>query len=226
MPGLKDFTSNTSAFRTIVTKAAAYTVLSTDEYIQINGAYTMTLPVLSTLQGTTYHKKTYTFKNVHATSVGTVAPGTGDTIGGRTSISLQPGETLVISGSEAGTDWNINSPFPLAPGIRNFVTLVATTSGTTAQQFVDSGGCPVVGVIVDVTATALDTNAGNITVKNTTDTVCAFAKSTTAGVVTGATTLTTPQMAVGDTLTVESSTTNGNAIVRLILSTQTLTNKG
>lgn len=226
MPGIRDFTKDTFSPRVITTQAANYTVLSTDELIQINGAYTMTLPVLSTLQGTTYHKKAYRFTNIHATSVGTITAGTGNTIGGRASINLQPGESITIEGLEGNTDWAINAPFPLAPAIRNVVPIIVTTSGTTAQNAIDSSGCPVVGVVVQVVAWAQDTNAGNIIVKNATDTICTIAKSTTAGLPVGATTLTTPQMAVGDKLTVESDSTNGNARVVIYLSTQTLTNNG
>ena len=224
--GISLFTSLIENIRAIVRKAAAYTVLLSDEKVEINGAYTMTLPVISTMQGTTTSSKTLFFENVNATSVGTVAPGSGNTIGGRASIDLRPGEKLVIAASETDTDWEILWPSPLPAGLRNIICLIATTDGTTPQNLVDADGCPVVGEVVDIVTTAQDTNAGNIVVKNATDTIATIAKSTTAGALVGATTLTTPQMAVGDLLTVESSTTNGNARVRVYLSTQTLTVNG
>ena len=224
--GISLFTNLATNFRAVVRKAAAYTVLLADEKVEINGAYTMTLFVISTMVGTNTSKKLLMFKNVHATAVGTVAAGTGNTIGGRASIGLKPGESLIISASETDTDWEILWPSPLPAGLRNIITLVATTSGTTAQHLIDADGCPVVGEVVDIIATAQDTFAGNIAIKNTNGTIATIAKSTTAGLPVGATTLTTPQMAVDDLLTVESDSTNGNARVRVYLSVQTLTVDG
>lgn len=226
MPGISDFVTDVFAHRISVTKAVAYTVLATDELVNINGAYTMTLPVLSTLQGTTYSSKTYKFANVHATAVGTVAAGTGNTIGGRSAINLKPGEHIIITGSATGTDWRIDRPFPLAPAIRNIVTLVCETSGTTAQNVIDASGSPVVGEIVSIVSLAQDATAANILIKNTNGTVSTIAKGTTAGAAVSATTLTTPNLAVGDLLTVESSATNGNSRVVILVSTQTLTKNG
>ena len=44
MPGLNIFSTRDFAYRNIITKAAGYTVLVADEFVQVNGAYTMTLP--------------------------------------------------------------------------------------------------------------------------------------------------------------------------------------
>jgi hypothetical protein len=226
MPGLRDFLSQSYNFRTVVTKAANYTVTLSDEWVKVNGTYTMTLPVISTMKGTLTSKKSFKFSNVGTTTKATITAGTGNTIGGRASIVLHPGESIIIEANEAATSWDICSPTPLAPGIRNIVTLIATTSGTTAQNVIDASGCPVVGEIVDIVTEAQDTLAGNIIIKNANGTIATVAKSTTEGLLVAATTLTTPSMAVGDLLTVESSTTNGNARVRIYLSTQTLTSNG
>ena len=224
--GISLFAELAAHFRTVVRKAAAYTVLATDEKIEINGTYTATLPVLSTMQGTTTSKKLYWCKNIGTTTNATFAAGSGNTIGGRASWVLHPGESLIIAAYNTATDWEILWPSPIPAGLRNIITLIATTSGTTAQNLVDSTGCPVVGEVVDIVATAQDTFAGNIVIKNATNTIATIAKSTTAGLPVGATTLTTPQMAVDDLLTVESDSTNGNARVRVYLSTQTITVNG
>ncbi len=220
--GISLFSTLTQNFRVMATKVAAYTVTLLDEMININGAYTMTLPVISTMQGTNTSNKVLGFKNVHATAVGTVTAGTGNTIGGRASISLQPGESLVISTNEAATDWEIVFPSPMAAGLRNNIVLVADTSDTTAVNVIDATGCPVVGKIVSVTSHSQNATEANILVKNTNGTVCTIAKGTAAGASVSATTLVTPQMAVGDLLTVESSVTNGTSRVVIVLSTQSM----
>lgn len=224
--GISLFTALAQHFRKVVRKAAAYTVLFTDEKVEINGAYTMTLPVLSTGIGTTMGERMLFFKNVHATAVGIVAAGSGNTIGGRASISLQPNEVVIIGAMCCDTDWEILYPAPMAAGVRNIINLVAETSGTTPINVIDATGCPVVGTIVSIVSNALDATAGNILIKNTNGTVSTIAKGTAAGVPVSATTLTTPQMAVGDLLTVESSATNGNSRVHIFLSTQQMTVNG
>lgn len=224
--GISLFTDLVQNFRNAARKAANYTVLLADEKVEINGAYTMTLPVISTMQGTTTSKKLLYFENVHATAVGTITAGSGNTLGGRASIGIKPGEKLIIAASETDTDWEILWPSPMPAGLRNIITLIATTSGTTAQNVIDATGCPVVGEVVGIVAEAQDTFAGNIAIKNTNGTIATIAKSTTAGLSVAATTLTTPQMAIDDLLTVESDSTNGNARVRIYLSCQTLTVDG
>jgi hypothetical protein len=186
MPGLLDFTTQTFSPRVITRKAASYTVLVTDELIQVNGTYTMTLPPLDSLQGTTYARKVYKFQNVHATSTATIQPGTSavtnvaDTINGKASFALKPNEEIIIGGSEAATDWAITSPTTLPALTRASFSKVATTNGTTAVNIFDANGAPD-NIVVDlVLATAhTTTGAGNITIKNGTDTLVTIAKSTT-----------------------------------------------
>ena len=160
--GMSLFSQLAQNFRTVTRKAAAYTVTLADEKIEINGAYTMTLPVLSTFIGTTTGEKLYFFKNVHATAVGTIAAGSGNTVGGRASITIQPGEVAIVGAFGSGTDWEILWPSPTPAGLRNNVVLVAETSGTTPVNVIDATGCPVVGVVTSIKSCALDANAANI----------------------------------------------------------------
>ena len=227
--GIDLFTSLARNVRTAVRKAAAYTVLATDELVQVNGTYTMTLPVISTLIGTTASKKVLFFENVSSAAngyVATIAAGSGNTVGGRASITLYPGEKLAISTTETDTDWEILYPSPMPPAVRNFVTFVRETSGTDAQNVVDASGCPVAGQIVSVISYALNGTAANILVKNANTTVCTIAKGTSAGAGVSATDLTQPTMAVGDLLTVESSATDGTSRVHIVISTQQMTANG
>ena len=227
--GIDLFTSLVANVRAMITKTAGYTVLVTDEYIKVNATVTMTLPVLSTLIGTTASRKLYFFENISTAANGflaTIAAGSGNTIGGRASIALRVGEKLIVAASETETDWEILWPSPMAPAIRNVQVIIATTSGTTVINAIDASGCPIVGEVVEIVAEAQDTFAGNIVVKNTNGTIATIAKSTSAGFPMSATALTTPSMAKGDLLTIESSSTNGNARVRIYLSVQTLTVDG
>lgn len=119
MPGLNDFVTESNSYRVVTTQAANYTVLLSDEFIRTNGAITVTLPALSSLQGTTYHMKAYRFQNIHASSSATIACATGNTIGSvATSVSLRPNETMVFRGNEASTSWKLTQPTPLPVTIR------------------------------------------------------------------------------------------------------------
>ena len=101
MPGILDFTTQAFSYRTVARKAAAYTVLVTDEYVQMEGAYTATLPPLNSLQGTTYAQKAYKIENIGTADV-TIQPGTNtvtntaDTIDGRATYTLKPGESTTV----------------------------------------------------------------------------------------------------------------------------------
>ena len=164
MPGLSDFTTQTPSYRTIVRKAATYTVLATDEYIQVNGAYTMTLPALDSFQGTTYHAKTYTFENIHATADATISPGTSavtavaDTIASKTSYIVKPGEKIVIRGNESALDWKLVSPTPTPALIRVPFTTVVATAGTVAQNIFSADGAP---ANIDITAVLVQATTAN-----------------------------------------------------------------
>ena len=71
----------------------------------------------------------------------------------------------------------------------NSHTIAVDTNGTTAVNVIDANGAPCAITIKAVRVIALDTTAGNITVQQAANTVCTVAKGTTAGVVTGASSL-------------------------------------
>lgn len=92
-------------------------------------------------------------------------------------------------------------------------TVVAETNGTTAVSVFGASGLPYAITIKDVSLTALDTTAGNITVEAPASTVvCTIAKGVTAGALVGATTLANTSVAAGTNVVVDSSSA-GNARV-------------
>jgi hypothetical protein len=95
-----------------------------------------------------------------------------------------------------------------------YPVIVADTSGTDPVTVVTA---PVAMTVKSVTAIAQDTNAGNMVLKNGTDTVATFAKSTTAGDVTGEEgALTNAAVSASTAVTIESSTTNGDGRVHVL----------
>ena len=228
--GIDLFTSIVANMRAIVTAVANYTVLATDEYVKMNATATVTLPVLSTYQGTTKSRSFLVIENVSTAAnnyITTVSAGTGNTIGGRASISLRVGEKVMIAADETQTDWEIMYPSPMAPGVRNNVVLIVGCAQTTApQNLVDASGSPVAGIIVSALSMSGDTTASNVIIKNGNGTVCTIAKGTYVGYCISATSLNLPTVAVGDALTAEMSDATATARVEVILSTQTLTANG
>lgn len=93
------------------------------------------------------------------------------------------------------------------------ITLTKNTNGTTPVTVIIA---PTKLTINSVSVMALDTTASDIVVKNGSNTVATVAKGTTAGVVTGASTLANTTVDKGSTITVESSST-GNSTVTIIL---------
>ena len=189
--GLKIFTTEDFAYRNVITKAGTYTVLAADELVQVNGTYTMTLPPLNSLAALLTKKKAYKFKNIHATATATIQPGTNtitgvaDTINGKALFSLMPNESIIITGTETGTDWTIQSPYPQPAMTRVPFNWVASTSGTTAVNIFDANGAPANIDITAIITIATVTLAGTATVLNGTDTVLALAKSTSIGGLSG-----------------------------------------
>lgn len=102
----------------------------------------------------------------------------------------------------------------LKSGVGYFV-VNASTNFTTAVNVFGVGGAPCALTVTDVTCTAKDTNAGNVIVKNATATVATVAKATTAGLLTGQVSLANTAVAQSAAFTVESSTTDGDAVVRI-----------
>lgn len=227
MPGLSDFQTYEFNPRIITSKAAAYTVLTTDEWLIMTGATAriFTLPGLDALASITTKFKAYKFTNDGTANLtidgGTNGTTSGDqTIGGKTILTVRPGLSVILRGKPNATDWEIVFPTPFPKALEQTVMLVGTTSGTVAVNLVDADGAPCNMTILTVVAVAQDTNAGNITVVNGTDTVVTIAKSATAGLPVGEAALTYPKVTKGNILTVESSTTNGNAKVIVIAAGQ------
>lgn len=95
--------------------------------------------------------------------------------------------------------------------------VTVNTSGTTAVDVNFTGDSSLLGnspacTITAVAVIALDTTAGNITLKNGASTVATVAKGTTAGGLVGATSLSNTSVDNGATLSVVSSSA-GNATV-------------
>lgn len=86
------------------------------------------------------------------------------------------------------------------------------TNGTTNVDVFTSAGAPFALTITGVYVISKDTTAANITVLQGANTVCTIAKGTTAGAMTGATSLANTVYAKGDVFQVDSSTA-GNATV-------------
>jgi hypothetical protein len=220
MPGLKDFQTYQFNPRSVTSSAAAYTVLTTDEWLIMTGATAriFTLPGLNTLSSLTVKHKRYKFTN-NGTANLTIdgglhsVSGADQTIGGKTILTVRPGLSVILVGHPNATDWEIVSPTPFPDALEQSIVLVGTTSGTTAVNLVDADGAPCDMTILTVVAVAQDTNAGNITVVNGTDTVVTIAKSATASLPVGEAALTYPKVTKGNILTIASSTTNGNAKV-------------
>ncbi len=90
--------------------------------------------------------------------------------------------------------------------------LNVSTNGTTAVNVFGPNGAPFKGKITNFETTALDTTAGNITLKINGNTVATIAKGTTAGGINGiGAALTTVNFNPGDSVTIVSSSA-GNAL--------------
>lgn len=221
--------------RNPVTVSSGTTLTSANDQVDVTGTTTITLPVIST--GLTGLKKNATFyiRNT-GSAVVTITPGTGDTIEGESTWTLdatnESNPYLIIYAEKFGVnDWLI---LDAAPKLENdnikagvltgaktvagkfYQTVSKATSGTTAQNVFSSAGAPCALTVTSVEATAKDANAGNMILTNGTNAVATFAKSGTAGVVTGEDgALANTSVAAGAIFTVESSTTNGDGNVRI-----------
>lgn len=80
-------------------------------------------------------------------------------------------------------------PYVNIQGTINYFSIAKNTNGTTSINLFSSSGAPFPFLITAVYVIALDTTAGNITLTNNGNTVCTIAKGTTAGVLTGASSL-------------------------------------
>jgi hypothetical protein len=228
--------------RNIRTLTTATTLDLTYGWVKVTGTTTITLPAISTLSGLGGSNKTYTIENT-GSAVVTVSPNSADSIGPGSASSYtlnSNGDKIVITSNRQNSNWEFDlwEPFlndneHIADGIistakvadsaltgaklsigTHFCAVAALTTGTTAVDLFSASGAPAAITITSVTAVAQDTNAGNMVLTNGTSAVATFAKSTTAGVVTGEDgALANTSVTSGDTVTVESSTTNGNGMV-------------
>ena len=215
--------------RVIQTKTAAYTVLMSDDEVKMNGEYTATLPAISTMAANSVGGKCVKIKNIGSSTV-TISCNSADTIedgssAGATSIYLYNGNDYVILEADLpAKQWKVKYPSPAfdaskyvkddsISGIKmndgaHYHAISVNTNGTTAVNIFSSAGAPCALTITGVIAVAKDTVASNISITNGTSTVCSFAKSATAGAVTGEDgALTYYAVTATDTLTVVSSGT-------------------
>jgi hypothetical protein len=214
-----------------VIKTAAYTMTLADEHVKITSSATITLPATSTLLTGGKGKKTYYFEVSGAGVTLTIAPNSADTINGSSTSPTFSGDGTLVSlvSDSVLKNWEIASAQPILDTInladgavtgaksslgKHYGVMAAVTTGTTAVDLFSSAGAPAALTITSVTAVAQDTLAGNMILTNGTNAVATFAKSTTAGVVTGEDgALANTSVTAADTVTVESSTTNGNGMV-------------
>jgi hypothetical protein len=200
--------------------------------VKVTGTTTITLPAISTLSGLGGSNKTYTIENT-GTAVVTVSPNSADSIGPDSASSYTLDATsdkIVITSNRQKLNWEIENWEPLINDVqhltddiitgkkltigKHYGAVAALTTGTTAVNVFGTAGAPAALTITGVIAVAQDTLAGNMVLKSGTNTVASFAKSTTAGVVTGEDgALANTSVTSADTCTVESSTTNGNGMV-------------
>lgn len=180
--------------RTVTYQTANYTALLTDEQITMNGAsLTLTLFLISSLIGGVTAPKVLGITNAGTTPLivnpsASVDPtlNVANTIGGSSTFTVLPNQTIVIQANEGDGDWQIVSPYPVPALKQVYVCLSVITNGTTAVNVFDAAGAPCDFFVTGMFGVALDTTAGNITVTNiSTAIVTAWAKSATAGLPTG-----------------------------------------
>lgn len=219
-------------FRNSKLVAAATTLTGDDEEVQINGAYTMTLPSIISLYQDGKGDKAYKIYNYGGSTV-TISSDALDTIedgsaAGATSVYLyDAADYIIIAADLQKRQWRKVWPKPAIDGSQNlkdasvkghkmiggkiYGAVTVDTNGTTAVNVFGSAGAPDDLTLTGISAIAKDTVAGNITLTNGTSAVSTFAKSTTAGVVVGEDgALTYYSVTAADTVTVASSATNAN----------------
>lgn len=159
-------TSYTYNPRTTVTKTTTYTITSEDDYIKCDAtsaAFTVTLPSISSLMAAGYGAKSYKIEKTDSTAyVVTVAPATGDTIGGESARKIvnQYGQIVIYS---QGTNWAIAYETPYLNEDHE--------AGTTAF-----GGAQAYDAAVGITFDDGVTDSPALTWKDATDTTLAIVK--------------------------------------------------
>jgi len=226
---LGQFLTPSYNFRNSKLVAANTTLTASDEEIQVNGAYTMTLPSITSLFQNGNGGKAYKIYN-YGTSTVTISCNAADTIedgssAGATSIYLYANtDYVIIEADLQKKQWRLIYPKPAFDASKYakdgsitgekletdkmYHSVSVDTSGTTAVNVFSSAGAPCDLTITGIIATAKDTIASNITLTNGTSGVSTFAKSATAGALTGEDgDLTYYSVTAADTLTVVSSGT-------------------
>lgn len=218
-------------FRNAATKSSNYTLTSSDDYVTVTGTTTITLPVISSTFDTSLTKdKVYKIENA-GTGVVTVAAGSGNTINGASSYTLNSnGDYVIVAIDATRKNWRLVYPDPLLTGSislkddtvtgaklvtgKMYMAVAAATNGTTPVDVFGSGGAPHDLTITGVIAVAKDVNAADITLTANGLTVATFAKSVTAGAVTGEDgALANTSVSAGQSVQVASSSATGNALV-------------
>lgn len=219
----------------IISKAAAYTMLWTDDQINIYGAYTLTLPAISTMKDSKLGAKTVKIVNT-GTSTVTISCNSVDTLedgstAGATTVYLYGQNDFIVYTVEPGSSqWKRTAPVPIINAVDHikddsitgikmtdgklYQSVATDTNSTTAVNIHGAGGAACALTVTGVIAVAKDTSAGNITVYNGTNAVATFAKSQTAGIVTGEDgALANTTVAAGAVFTVVSSGGDARVIV-------------
>jgi hypothetical protein len=208
--------------RTVRTITAAATAAITDRHIKCGGTtdYSLTLFGESALT----IEAGFSLR-VQATGTGiiSIVPATNETINGTSGFTLFPGDDVIISYERPANNWKVVPRFQRIDATTTSGPKIANTNGTTAVNVFGAGGAPRAINITHVVSSALDATAGNIILKNGTDTVATIAKGTTDTVLVGQTSLANTAVAQGAVCTVESSTA-GNSAVMIYYETVELTN--
>lgn len=100
----------------------------------------------------------------------------------------------------------------LTPG-KGYFKVAVNTNGTTPVNVFGVGGAPTALTVTSVVSLALDTTAGNIVLKQASNTVATIAKGASAGVLVGATSLSNTSYAASDVCTVESSSAGNSTVL-------------
>ena len=228
---LEIFGTKTFNPRVTVSKAADYTVLATDELVTMTGATarTFTLPSLDSFQNTLLQgEKVYKFINAGTANL-TVQPGTSaitgvvDTIHNHALWTVLPNESIFITGYSNLTNWLMSSPAGASIPILNRFpfALAVTTNGVTPVNIIDANGAPTNINITAILSIATVTLAGNVIVKNGTDTALTLAKSTTIGGLTANAPSAVPYAASAAVFTVEMSVGSADCVVIVFGTAQT-----
>ena len=196
------------------TVTADYTITLSDSQINVSGTTTLTLPTIADITG----KGSVGYKIRCVDTDGNVATLTGEeTVNDSSSVTLSSyGEELLVEADFVAKNWKITYPVPYNKIKGSALTLKKTygaitvdTNGTTAVNVFASA--PTGLKITNFVVTSQDSTAGDISLKEGSNTISTVTKSTTAGTMTGEDgSLSNENITAGTAVTVVSSTA-GNA---------------